>query len=383
MTDTELPLVWYAADHPDDALMLRLTEAPAQVALCGLVAEPPDGDAVVIDAEGDPVSALRLCRAVRSKYTDDTPPIVVLTPDGPSHRLPAYQAGADVCIGRPFAAEELLAQLRASLRWSSNQRRNHDKAGQTREVNRELQQAYAQMSSEAEFAGRLHATFAPLFPEVGPVRFAVHYRAHGSVGSDCCDAVRLDERHVGFWLADAMGHGVPAALLTAFLKRAVVGKELSPGGYRIVPPAEVLARLNRDLLALQLSEPPLATMIYGVIDCLDGEVTLARAAHPMPIQVPIEGRPIVWPLSGTLLGMPGAGFASETRTLAPGDRLVMVTDGLCQDPTAADHPHLLEAIRSVHAVPLATFVEAVAERLTEGRSVADDATLFAVEYGAK
>src|SRR5438270_244853 len=83
--------------------------------LFGRMAEPPDGDAVVIDAEGDPVSALRLCRAVRSKYTDDTPPIVMLTPDGSSHRLPAYQAGADVCIGRPFAAEELLAQLRASL----------------------------------------------------------------------------------------------------------------------------------------------------------------------------------------------------------------------------------------------------------------------------
>ena len=28
MTDTELPLVWYATDRPDDALMLRLAEAP-------------------------------------------------------------------------------------------------------------------------------------------------------------------------------------------------------------------------------------------------------------------------------------------------------------------------------------------------------------------
>jgi CheY-like chemotaxis protein len=380
MTDAELPRIWYATEHPDNALMQCLADAPAHVQVCCLVAEPPDGDAVVIDAEGDPVSALRLCRAVRSKFSEDTPPIVMLTQDGPTHRLPAYQAGADVCIGRPFAIEELLAQLRASLRWSSNQRRRNERSGQTREVNRELQQAYAQMSSEAEFASRLHASFAPLFPEVGQVRFAVHYRAHGSVGSDCCDAVRLDERHVGFWLADAMTHGVPAALLTAFLMRAVVGKELSPNGYRIVPPAEVLARLNCALLGLQLAEPPLTTMIYGVIDCFNGDVTMARAAHPAPVYVPVDGRPTVWPLNGTLLGMPGAAFTSETRMLAPGDRIVMVTDGLCPDPSAASHSRLLETIRDVGTQSLGGFAQMVADRLTEVKALADDATLFALEF---
>lgn len=383
MKGSELPLVWYATNRPDDALLHQMADAPALVATCGLLNDPPEGDAVIIDAECDPVAALRLCRAVRHKYSDDAPPIMVLTADERSFRLPAYQAGADVCLGRPFGHEELLAQLRASLRWSSNQRRSHDKSGMVRETNRELQQAYAQLCSESELAGRLQSSFTPLFPEIGRVRFAVHYRVHGTVGSDCCDAVRLDERHVGFWLADAMTHGVPAALLTAYLKQAVCGKEIASGGYRIVPPAEVLSRLNRDLLAMHLSDPPLATMIYGTIDCFSGEVSLARAAHPQPIVVSSDGRPTVWHLTGTLLGVGGAGFATETKTLAAGDRLVLVSDGLCDDPIATEQPQLLNAIRKAQSLPLGTFVESVAHRLTENRVVTDDATLFTLEYQEK
>lgn len=381
MTEQDLPLVWYATDQPDEALMSRLTEAPAQVAMCGLLAAPPDGDAVVIDAAGDPVSALRMCRAVRHRQSDETS-ILMLTPEEPSLRLPAYQAGADVCLGRPFAMDELLAQLRASLRWTTNQRRHHDRAGQAREANRELQQAYAQMASDAEFAGRLQASFTPLFPEIGRVRFAVHYQAHGAVGSDCCDAIQLDERHVGFWLADAMCHGVPAALLTAFLRRAIVGKEAGPCGYQIVAPADVLYRLNSDLLALGLADPPLATMLYGVVDTIEGSLTLSRAAHPSPMIAAIDAAPAVWSIPGTLLGMPGANFVSETRPLGSGDRLIMFTDGMCCDPTAAVHPELHQAVCDTQQTPWSSFAEAVTRRVVAGRSLTDDATLFALEFQA-
>jgi len=46
--------------------------------------------------------------------------------------------------------------------------------------------------------------------------------------------MRLDEHHVGFYMADAVGHGMPAALLTMFLKQALVTKEITPKGYRLL-----------------------------------------------------------------------------------------------------------------------------------------------------
>src|SRR5207237_2111537 len=116
-------------------------------------------------------------------------------------------------------------------------------------INKRLQQAYQQIDQELELAQRLQTSFLPqTLPQVPHVRFAVTYRPCGHVGGDFYDVFRLDERHVGFYVADAMGHGVPASLLTIFVKKSVRAKEISGQSYRLVPPDEVLAKLNRDLI---------------------------------------------------------------------------------------------------------------------------------------
>src|SRR5438445_131724 len=124
-------------------------------------------------------------------------------------------------------------------------------------INKRLQQAYQQIDQELELAQRIQASFLPqTLPQVPHVRFAVHYLLCGRVGGDFYDVFRLDERHVGFYVADAMGHGVPASLLTIFVKKGVKTKEVFGRQYRLVPPGEVLQRLNKDMIDQQLSESP-------------------------------------------------------------------------------------------------------------------------------
>jgi serine phosphatase RsbU (regulator of sigma subunit) len=143
--------------------------------------------------------------------------------------------------------------------------------------------------------------------------------------------MRLDERRVGFYMADAVGHGVPAALLTMFIKQALVTKEITPGGYRLLPPGESLARLNTILVDQNLAHATFATALYGVIDTQTLEVTLARAGHPAPMI--IRGGPggAIEPLEpdGGLLGVfPDERYDAVTTRLAPGDRLFVYTDGI-------------------------------------------------------
>src|SRR5439155_16440186 len=179
-----------------------------------------------------------------------------------------------------------------------------------------------QIEMDLKLARRLQASFLPrTLPEVGPVRFAVHYRPCGQVGGDFYDVMRLDEHHVGFYIADAMGHGVPASLLTIFLKKAVQAKEVSAASYRLVPPEVVLARLNRELMGQGLADLPLITMIYGLLDCRSGALQFARAAHPHPIYLPRTGDPQQWQTPGTLLGVFEAEYPAVERVLRPGDKL--------------------------------------------------------------
>src|SRR5690606_16689880 len=103
------------------------------------------------------------------------------------------------------------------------------------------------MDEELRLASQLQREFLPRsLPCVGRVDFRVLFRPAGYVSGDIYDVERLDEDHVAFFLADAVGHGVPAALLTMYIKRSLQTKQMitEPPGYRLIPPDQAMAQLN-------------------------------------------------------------------------------------------------------------------------------------------
>lgn len=189
------------------------------------------------------------------------------------------------------------------------------------------------LDEELRLAARLQQDFLPReLPSVGAVRFHALFRPASYVSGDLYDVFRLDETRVGFYLADAIGHGVPSALLTMFLRTSLVSKEIFPGGYRILPPGETLARLNVALTSQNFSQTTFATAVYGVIDSATGEVSLSRAGHPLPVLLSADGSP---PRAldcggGPLLGVFAADqtFGTQTIHMRPGDRLLLHSDGI-------------------------------------------------------
>jgi len=171
-------------------------------------------------------------------------------------------------------------------------------------------------------------------PEIGPVRFDALFRPAATVSGDIYDVVRLDERHVGFYVADAIGHGLPAALLTMFVKKALQTKRISGKDYQIIPPAVALAELNADLCEHDLPGCQFCTAAYCVLDVASLTLTYARAGHPLPLHVAADGEVHELHSEGPLLGIfPEATFETRQCQLAHGDRLIIFTDG-------ADHAFL-------------------------------------------
>jgi sigma-B regulation protein RsbU (phosphoserine phosphatase) len=186
------------------------------------------------------------------------------------------------------------------------------------------------VDDEMRLAARLQQDFLPKnLPQLGQVHFHTLFRPAGYVSGDLYDVMRLDETHVGFYIADAVGHGMPAALLTMFIKNALVTKEITADGYRLLSPGQTVARLNEALVSQNLSHATFATAIYGLINTQTLQVQFARGGHPNPVLLSGEGELKDIGCDGSLLGIfPGEQFDTATVQLRPGDRLMIFTDGV-------------------------------------------------------
>ncbi len=297
--------------------------------------------------------------------------------------MASFEAGADTYLLRPFIPGELIAQVSALLRMKDTHDRLAEKTAEIHRINKRLQQAYQQIDQELELAQRIQASFLPhTLPQVPHVRFAVHYLLCGRVGGDFYDIFRLDEKHVGFYVADAMGHGVPASLLTIFVKKGVKPKEVFGSQYRLIGPDEVLFRLNRDLIDQQLSEQPFITMVYALFNHQDGILQIARAGHPYPLYVPREGEVRLWRQEGLLLGVVDAQFPSHTYSLEPGDKLIFYSDGVdnaCFENVPVGVDSLLACANRHRALPVQDFVARLARDLFGATAQPDDLTLLGLE----
>ena len=234
----------------------------------------------------------------------------------------------------------------------------HDELTTLRRRDQTLNDHMHQLDEELRLASRLQRDFLPkTFPEIGPVRFDVLFRPAGYVSGDIYDVCRLDETHVGFYIADAVGHGIPAALLTMFLKRALVTKEIFPGGYRLLPPSEAMAQLNQSFVEQGLAYTTFATALYGSIDTTSLQCTFARGGHPPPILLSADGELRCLHADGGLLGIfPNDSYTDCTTQLRPGDRLIIYTDGVevCLSEEAdSEQTDWHRQLRRLHRLPTA------------------------------
>lgn len=204
-----------------------------------------------------------------------------------------------------------------------------------------------------------------------------------SVGGDFYDAARISSNELLFVVGDVTGKGVPAALFMA------LSKSLSKSN--LVRPTSDLgmavSALNRDLMD-EADEEMGLTLMVGVLDCTTGRVRMINAGHENPLLVRRGGAVESVELRGgpplCVLDFP---YPVEELTLAPGDTLVVITDGATEAANADDALFGLEgviaALEAVRGESATNRVQHLARevRLFEGiTDPSDDLTIFAVRY---
>lgn len=185
------------------------------------------------------------------------------------------------------------------------------------------------LAEQLRLAGLVQQDFLPTrLPNSQKLRWATTFLPAEWVSGDIYDIVRLDPEHIGFYVADVVGHGMPAALLTIFLKQAFIMQEPIDGKVCIPSPSQVMKNLNLRMAGQKLSGYQFATCCYCLLNTETLELTYARAGHPHPILIKPKQEPRQLETKGSLLGIFGqAEYIEQTFQLEPGDKFIIYSDG--------------------------------------------------------
>lgn len=216
-------------------------------------------------------------------------------------------------------------------------------------------------------------------------RVAARNLAARVVAGDFYDVFRLADGAVGLTVADVAGKGMAASLIMASAKARL------PLLAADRPPQETLRELNR-ALAAELSPRELVALAFVRYDPERGTATLVNAGLPDPYLIRPGEPPIPLEVPGPRLPL-GArrevSYETLEISLQPGDRLLMLTDGLAEAPTSngepLGYPALISLLASVPDAPTPlAWIDALLARIQAATqaSLEDDWTALLLERTA-
>jgi sigma-B regulation protein RsbU (phosphoserine phosphatase) len=216
------------------------------------------------------------------------------------------------------------------------------------------------------------------------------YTPAQKVSGDLYDLIPLSETRLGIAVADVSGKGVPASLLMAICRTHL--RQLAP---RHDSPAAALVELNR-VLETDIRGGLYITMLYAIVDVGARTVTFARAGHELPLfarRDPTTGiyRTEFAQSEGMAVGMVpdelfAAVIADRTEPFAPGDLLVLYTDGITEAPNEDEKEfsgsRLSDTVRALHSRSAREIGDGIldaVQRFTGEVSQRDDLTLVTIK----
>lgn len=245
-------------------------------------------------------------------------PTIMLTGHGSEEsEVRCLQAGADDFVTKPINAAVLRARIETQLRLRSMRIQLESQNDKLEEWRRNLERDLA--------AARL--TQQSLIPQSPPTlpgwQVAACYRPVIQVGGDIYGWLSLKDGRILFWIADGIGHGAAAALLTTLAKLL-----FHHGGVEHDTPAGVMEAVNHDFRRI-LGAHSFMTAMCAAVDLATGQTSVVGAGHP-PLLIArhsstTESVPSMAPPLGL---MEHPKFTEAIVEIEHGDTFLLYTDGL-------------------------------------------------------
>lgn len=265
----------------------------------------------------------------------------------------------------------------------AKQRQLFDARNKLFETNAELTRKDAELDQELLFASHIQMG---IFPEpktrAGAWSFQTTILPLGRISGDYCDIVARGDIIFAI-MADASGHGVPAAMLTMAAKN-VFANTLTEK----ISPAAALAQGNHEILKMIKTQDFMTGFLTKLYP--SGLVEFSNAAHPTAFHQSRAGDIRFLDTSGFILGGlddVDALYENGSAQLQPGDRLFLYTDGVIESFNPTNHLYgmdrLEKVLRITRGLELAKVIPRIFSDLVtfcEGVPFRDDIAMMVVEY---
>jgi serine phosphatase RsbU (regulator of sigma subunit) len=214
------------------------------------------------------------------------------------------------------------------------------------------------------------------FPELPGFDIAARSEAAEDVGGDVYDGIPLGRDTLGLLIADASGHGLPAALEA---RDVVIGMRM--GAARDLKITATLERLNRILCDSTLASR-FVSLVYGELHD-DGAFEYVNAGHPAALVVTGDETASLIETGAVLGVLRGTRFRVGRAVIPPGGTLLLYTDGVTECPSPEGEEFGVARLggmaQALARHPAAMLVTAIFDALAEhagAPSFPDDASVL-------
>jgi sigma-B regulation protein RsbU (phosphoserine phosphatase) len=265
-------------------------------------------------------------------------------------------------------------------------------------LNAEISRINAQMVRDLEAAAKVQRSLLPADDVALPsLEVAWRYVPCHNLAGDFLNIFPLDPEHIGLFVVDVSGHGVPSSLMAVTVGRFLVPKvsdssilvRQGPDGQLVVAsPAEVATQLNHLFQADEFSGLYF-TMLYGVLHLPSGRLDYASGGHPALVRIPAAGGPPEFHGAEgfPIAFVPEVEYQQQSLQLEPGDRIYLYSDGVPEamdkDQEAYGEEKMAACLDGGRGGPLETSVAdllSAVETWCRPKGPLDDVTILGVEW---
>jgi phosphoserine phosphatase RsbU/P len=327
-------------------------------------------DLILLDVMMPKLDGYEVCTALKEdRRTLDVPIIFLSAKSGAEDKIRGLDVGGVDYITKPFNQGEVLARVR-------NQLKIRSLTQQIIRAHEELLAKQKRIDEDLKAAAGIQESLLPEHdPGVKNIDFAWRYKTCDEIGGDIFNVMRLDEEHLGIYMLDVSGHGVPAALVTVSAHRSLspqtgfVAKRrlVVPPFYEIVSPREVLRLLDQEYPIERFEK--FFTIVYLILSFKTGVLRYSNAAHPYPILIRADGSLEALDKGGSIIGLGSTlAFEEEEKQLHPGDKLILYTDGVveCENDQGEffGEDRLRSLLQKLRHEPMRAILDGILDSLT-------------------